>query len=113
MILPRIDPDAPPSHHVKLVARLHRKLSTAQICDVLGLDRKTVQNRLAVSLLIPEVLRALDAKHRGDLGLSWNQVRGGGFFLPGRGSNDGRMPALRRTQLRLLRELRGKARWRS
>ena len=105
----------PPSVEARRLAELVRDreqggqgLPVSAVANMLGIDRKSVQNKVALLDLEPEVLEAMDAYARGEPGLSANQVRDGGFFLPGVGSGETRTPTPREKQLALIEALRGK-----
>lgn len=105
----------PPSVEARRLAELVRDreqggqgLPVSAVANMLGIDRKSVQNKVALLDLEPEVLDAMDAYARGEPGLSANQVRDGGFFLPGVGSGETRTPTPGEKQLALIEALRGK-----
>lgn len=84
-------------------------LPVTVVAEMMGITVNTVQDRIHLLSLEPEVQAAVDAHVLGQPGLSLRQVRDGGFYLAGSGGrNGGRAPKSREEQLKLLELLMGK-----
>lgn len=84
-------------------------LPVTVVAMMMGITVNTVQDRIHLLSLAPEVQAAVDAHVLGQPGLSLRQVRDGGFYLAGSGGrNGGRVPKSREEQLKLLELLMGK-----
>lgn len=84
-------------------------LPVTVVAMMMGITVNTVQDRIHLLSLEPEVQAAVDAHVLGQPGLSLRQVRDGGFYLAGSGGrNGGRVPKSREEQLKLLELLMGK-----
>lgn len=108
---PRLDGESEADYEARIApgGPYGQGLPITVVAVMMGVTVNTIQDRMHILQLEPEVQQAIDAHVRGEPGLSLRQVRDGGFYLAGTGGrNGGRIAKSREDQLKLLELLMGR-----